>query len=180
MSKTKEPLLEELPPKKSPDHILKEEVREGLDALDRSFTRLFISAISAGLELSLSLLLIAVVRTNLGDQFPKAVSELLLANMYSFGFIVVVLGRSELFTEQTTLAILPLRAGRTDVHQSGPIVGHRLRRQHPGRHSVRVVDRHCGAGIESRGRVGIWPELPARLSTSQAGSLCSAVSWPGG
>jgi formate-nitrite transporter family protein len=90
-------------------------VREGLDALDRSFTRLFISAISAGLELGLSLLLIAIVKTNLGSEFPKAINELLLANMYSFGFIVVVLGRSELFTEQTTLAILPLRAGKTTL-----------------------------------------------------------------
>ena len=33
-------------------------------------------------------------------------SELFVANMYAVGFIIVVLGRSELFTEQTTLAVL--------------------------------------------------------------------------
>ncbi len=31
---------------------------------------------------------------------------MLVANMYAVGFIIVVLGRSELFTEQTTLAVL--------------------------------------------------------------------------
>ena len=51
-------------------------------------------------------MLIAIVRTQESLQGPGV--ELVVATMYSFGFIVVVLGRSELFTEQTTLAIMPL------------------------------------------------------------------------
>ncbi|HVX11540.1 MAG TPA: formate/nitrite transporter family protein [Pirellulales bacterium] len=109
----KQPVVTELPPKKSPGAILSDEVKEGVDALERSSSGLFVSGVSAGLELGLSLLLIAIVRTKSDGSLPPTLDALLLASMYSFGFIVVVLGRSELFTEQTTLAILPLRAGRT-------------------------------------------------------------------
>jgi formate/nitrite transporter FocA (FNT family) len=37
--------------------------------------------------------------------------------MYAVGFIFVVLGRSELFTEHTTLAVLPVLGGRATVAQ---------------------------------------------------------------
>lgn len=37
---------------------------------------------------------------------------MLVANAYTVGFILVILGRSELFTEHTTLAVLPVLDGR--------------------------------------------------------------------
>ena len=40
---------------------------------------------------------------------------MLVANMYSFGFILVVLGRSELFTEQTSLAVMPVMSNRASA-----------------------------------------------------------------
>lgn len=43
--------------------------------------------------------------------------RILVANMYSVGFIFVVLGRSELFTEQTTLAVLPVLSGKASVRE---------------------------------------------------------------
>src|SRR5205823_3719606 len=46
---------------------------------------------------------------------PRPVERLLVANLYSVGFIFVILGRSELFTEQTTLAVLPTLGGRSSV-----------------------------------------------------------------
>ncbi len=60
-------------------------------------------------------MLIAIVRTQESLQGPAL--QLVVATMYSFGFIVVVLGRSELFTEQTTLAIMPLLTGATTLFQ---------------------------------------------------------------
>jgi formate/nitrite transporter FocA (FNT family) len=42
-----------------------------------------------------------------------------VANMYSLGFVFVVLGRSELFTEHTTLAVLPILDGRASLTQLG-------------------------------------------------------------
>lgn len=50
----------------------------------------------------------AVVLSSARGIFPKPVVDILVALAYSVGFIFVVLGRSELFTEHTTLAILPV------------------------------------------------------------------------
>jgi formate/nitrite transporter FocA (FNT family) len=107
---------EELKPKKSSEQIFEQEVDEGLGALHLPAHRLFISAFGAGLELGLSLLFISIIRTLGSENSTNAVAlELLAAAASSFGFIVVVLGRSELFTEQTTLAILPLLAGKSSL-----------------------------------------------------------------
>lgn len=103
--------------KRSSGRILQHELREALDALDRSTSRLCVSGLSAGLDIGFSLLLIAVVRTQAEGVLPVPVVELLLATMYSFGFIIVVLGRSELFTEQTALSVLPLLSGHTTLYK---------------------------------------------------------------
>ncbi len=103
----------EAEPKKSSRRILRHELREAFDALERSAGRLFISGLSAGLDLGFSLFLMAIVISMAGDAAPQPWLKLLTAAMYSFGFIIVILGRSELFTEQTTLAVLPLLSGRT-------------------------------------------------------------------
>ncbi len=96
--------------------ILRHEIEEGLDALGRPAVGLFVSGLSAGLDLGFSLFLMAVMLTQVEGALPKPVAALLVANMYAVGFIFVVLGRSELFTEQTTLALLPVLE---DVPRSG-------------------------------------------------------------
>jgi formate/nitrite transporter FocA (FNT family) len=107
---------EELTPKKSSGQIFEQEVDEGLGALHLPLHRLFISAFGAGLELGISLLFISIVYSlGANGALNTPVLELLIAAASSFGFIVVVLGRSELFTEQTTLAILPLLAGKSSL-----------------------------------------------------------------
>ncbi len=102
-------------PKKPSREILQAEIEEGADALNRRVSVLFISGLSAGLDIGFSLFLMAVVRTLTDDIFSKPVTTLLVANMYAVGFLFVVLGRSELFTEQTTLAVLPVLNGRATV-----------------------------------------------------------------
>jgi hypothetical protein len=47
----------------------------------------------------------------------------LLANMYAVGFIFVILGRSELFTEHTTLAVFPVLRGDASLRQLGRLWG---------------------------------------------------------
>ena len=49
----------------------------------------------------------AVVLTHADGLAPQAGGEAAGRQLYSVGFIFVILGRSELFTEQTTLAVLP-------------------------------------------------------------------------
>jgi formate/nitrite transporter FocA (FNT family) len=102
-------------PKKASRQILQHEIDEGLDALERPVVGLFVSGLSAGLDLGFSLFLMAVAVTHADGALPRPMERLLVANLYSVGFIFVILGRSELFTEQTTLAVLPTLRGRASV-----------------------------------------------------------------
>lgn len=109
--------LSKTPPdaKKPYRQILLEEISEGKHELERPPLGLFLSAISAGLDIGFSLFLMGTMQTLVGDTLPHAITRILVANMYAVGFVFVVIGRSELFTEHTTLAILPLISGRATV-----------------------------------------------------------------
>jgi formate/nitrite transporter FocA (FNT family) len=102
-------------PKKSYREILDQQIKEEISQLERPASGLFISGLSAGLEVGFSLLLMGVMLTLVADSFSAPVVEILVANMYSIGFIFVILGRSELFTEHTTLAFLPVLNRRASL-----------------------------------------------------------------
>ncbi|HEY5462760.1 MAG TPA: formate/nitrite transporter family protein [Hanamia sp.] len=109
----KEP--EEQKPQKSQQLILKHTEEAALTQLNRTPLGLMLSGLSAGLDIGFSVLMMAVVLVLFHGVFPAPVVQFLVANMYSLGFMFVVLGRSELFTEHTTLAILPVLQGLTPV-----------------------------------------------------------------
>jgi len=106
---------DDAPSKMAASEILRHEVHEGLDAIRRPTSTLFVSALSGGLDVGFSVFLMAVVQTIAKDKLPEPIVTLLVANMYSVGFIFVVVGRSELFTEQTSLAVLPLLRGKATL-----------------------------------------------------------------
>lgn len=107
---------EEIEPKKAASEILQQEIQEGRDALERPVGGLFVSGLSAGLDIGFSLFLMAVMKTRIeSESFSPLIAEMLVANAYAVGFIFVVLGRSELFTEQTTLAVLPVLNGKASL-----------------------------------------------------------------
>jgi formate-nitrite transporter family protein len=99
------------PPQKSYQKILEQETREGLKELKRAPFGLLISSFSAGLDLSFSLLLMGVMLTMLRASASHPGAQIAVAMMYSIGFILVILGRSELFTEHTTRAVYPVLTG---------------------------------------------------------------------
>ena len=79
--------------------------REGDEELSRPAVSLWWSGVAAGLSISFSLLAQAILETHL----PNAGWRPLVASLgYSVGFLMVVLGRQQLFTENTITAILPL------------------------------------------------------------------------
>ncbi|HEX9050791.1 MAG TPA: formate/nitrite transporter family protein [Anaeromyxobacter sp.] len=81
--------------------------REGEDELARPAAALFWSAIAAGLSMGFSLVGEGILRAAL----PDAPWRPLVAKLgYSLGFLFVVLGRQQLFTENTLLVILPFLA----------------------------------------------------------------------
>ncbi len=102
-------------PIKPAQRILSHEIHTGRSEMERPTLGLLISGLSAGLDVSFSMLLIAIVRTRMGGDFSPAVVELFVALAYTLGFIFVVLGRSELFTEHTTLAVLPVLNGSKPI-----------------------------------------------------------------
>lgn len=101
--------------KRSYQEILLAQIREGLHELKRPTLGLFVSALAAGLEVSFSVLLMATLLNVVTGVVAEPVSKVLVALMYSLGFIFVILGRSELFTEHTTLAVLPVLNARASM-----------------------------------------------------------------
>ena len=79
--------------------------RDGQEELDRPNRSLMWSGIAAGIMISLSVLGEAIFRTYL----PDAPWAYLVENLgYSLGFLVVILGRMQLFTENTITTVLPV------------------------------------------------------------------------
>src|SRR3954454_2567884 len=78
---------------------------EGEDELRRPATALAWSGLAAGLSMGFSLVAQGLVQTML----PDASWRPLLSRLgYSIGFVIVVIGRQQLFTENTLTPILPL------------------------------------------------------------------------
>jgi formate/nitrite transporter FocA (FNT family) len=82
---------------------------EGEGELARSFSALWWSGLAAGLSIGLSVVSQALLATHLPDQPWKPIVEKL---GYSVGFIVVIMARQQLFTENTLTAVLPVIARR--------------------------------------------------------------------
>ena len=81
--------------------------REGEAELGRPFPALFWSGVAAGILIGASVLGEAIFRTRL----PDAGWRPLVENLgYTLGFLMVILGRMQLFTENTITTVLPFMA----------------------------------------------------------------------
>lgn len=79
--------------------------QEGVEELSRPVNSLFWSGIAAGLALSLSVYCTAFLHHALRESPLQSVLESL---GYSVGFVIVILGRLQLFTENTITVVLPV------------------------------------------------------------------------
>jgi formate/nitrite transporter FocA (FNT family) len=80
-------------------------LKEGEEELERSSSALFWSGLAAGMSMSFSLIGEGLLRAHLPNtQWRPAVVKL----GYSVGFLIVILGRQQLFTENTLTPMLPL------------------------------------------------------------------------
>lgn len=117
------PPTEEAPDQpKGPARILREEVEQGVQELERPGGGLFLSGLSAGLDIGFSLFFIATLLALFPDA-PEGMRRVLIAAAYPIGFVFVILGRSELFTEHTTLAVFPVLTGDATVGQLARLWG---------------------------------------------------------
>ncbi|MEL6550048.1 MAG: formate/nitrite transporter family protein [Pseudomonadota bacterium] len=84
--------------------------RDGEEELQRPNRSLMWSGIAAGIMISFSVVGEAVLRASL----PDAPWRYLVENLgYSLGFMLVILGRMQLFTENTITTVLPVLQKRT-------------------------------------------------------------------
>ena len=84
--------------------------REGLRELERSTGALAWSGLAAGLSMGFSFLVEGLLHSHL----PDASWRPLIAKFgYSVGFVIVILGSQQLFTENTLTPIVPLLSHRT-------------------------------------------------------------------
>jgi formate-nitrite transporter family protein len=91
--------------------IMNEQIEAGLKEHRRSNLGLFLSSLSAGLEVGFSILAIGIIYTLFHGQVSDGKMYLMMALVYPLGYIFVIIGRSELFTEHTVLATIPVLNG---------------------------------------------------------------------
>ncbi len=84
--------------------------REGDAEMERPATSLWWSGLAAGLSISFSLLAQGILRRYLPESEWR---PLLVSLGYPVGFLMVVLGRQQLFTENTVTVVLPVMADFT-------------------------------------------------------------------
>ncbi len=98
-------------------------IETGEHEIERETTGLLLSGFSAGLDIGFGPLLMAVLLTLTEGGYGDIGTELLLASAYAVGFIFVIIARSELFTEHTTLAVMPVFDNRASLGELGRLWG---------------------------------------------------------
>lgn len=87
--------------------------RDGIEELGRPVTSLVWSGLAAGLLISFSVLGMAIFRQALPDTPWRPAAE---SVGYSLGFLLVILGRMQLFTENTITTVLPFVGSPTALN----------------------------------------------------------------
>nr|WP_274324114.1 formate/nitrite transporter family protein [Halosimplex aquaticum] len=103
--------------------VLNSLIERGYHEVNRETNGLLLSGVSAGLDIGFGPLLMAVILTLSSGGYGDLGTELLLASVYSVGFMFVILGRLELFTEHTTVAVMPVIDGQASLAELGRLWG---------------------------------------------------------
>lgn len=93
---------------KSHEEILGDQISDGEETFEKTSLSLWLSSFAAGLEIGFSLLLIGVLHSFLVGKVSEATIFKLMAFVYPVGFIMIIGGKSILFTEKTALLLLPV------------------------------------------------------------------------
>ncbi len=97
------------------DDILVKQLCEGLDTYRKNRVSTFLSSFMAGLEIGFSFLLVAIIYSLFKGLVADKFIPYIAAFVYPLGFILVVMGKSVLFTEQTSLLSLPVISGKKTI-----------------------------------------------------------------
>jgi len=100
---------------KSHGEILKQQIVEGQETYDKKPVSILLSSLTAGLEIGFSYLLLCSLYGFLFGKVEEETIFKLMSLVYPIGFIMVILGQSILFTEQTSLLTLPVLNNKRTV-----------------------------------------------------------------
>ena len=93
---------------KSHGEILKQQIVDGQVTFDKNASSILLSSLTAGMEIGFTYLLMCILYSFLFGKVDEETIFKLLALVYPVGFIMVIIGQSILFTEQTSLLTLPV------------------------------------------------------------------------
>ena len=102
---------------KSYSDILSTVLHEGESMFALQNKTVFLSAIVAGLEIGFSYLLICALYFFGQDMLSNTSIYKLFSLVYPVGFIMVIVGKSALFTEQTSILVLPVLNDQRSIWQ---------------------------------------------------------------
>lgn len=88
--------------------VLRDQISDALETYDKKTSSILLSSLTAGMEIGFSYLLLASLFYFLEGKMGEDSIFKMIALVYPLGFILVVLGQSILFTEQTALLTLPV------------------------------------------------------------------------
>ncbi len=109
-SKLEHPETSEQDTAKSHGEILKQQIVDGQVMFNKSSGSILLSSLTAGLEIGFTYLLMCILYSFLFGKVDEETIFKLMALVYPVGFIMVIIGQSILFTEQTSL-LCPLGDG---------------------------------------------------------------------
>jgi len=95
--------MNEEPPRLTAHEIYEHAVQAGRDELARPVVQLAFSGLAGGFVMGLSGFGVALIRSYLGDGEP---ARLVSFALYPAGFVAVIIGRAQLFTENTLFPVL--------------------------------------------------------------------------
>lgn len=93
---------------KTHGEILRDQITDALETYDKSSSSILLSSLTAGMEIGFSYLLLCSLFFFLEGKVEEDSIFKMISLVYPLGFILVVLGQSILFTEQTALLTLPV------------------------------------------------------------------------
>ncbi|MFC7153921.1 formate/nitrite transporter family protein [Halomarina halobia] len=100
-------------------NVLERQIESAIREMRRSTGALAFSGFAAGLNVSFGALFMAVALTFSPGFESDLVKQFVLANASAVGFLLVMLGQTELFTAHTTMAWLPVFSGHADLRELG-------------------------------------------------------------
>ncbi|TQI70798.1 formate/nitrite transporter FocA (FNT family) [Gramella sp. Hel_I_59] len=171
---------------KTHGEILKEQIIEGCETYDRSKSSILLSSFTAGLEIGFSFLMLCSLFSFLEGKVAEETIFKLIAFVYPIGFILVVLGKSILFTEQTSLLALPVLNNRRSVWSLFQIWGVVILGNLAGGMLIALTVSWLGSGLnlfeaEVIAKIGEhfvdYDILTIFLSAIMAGWLMGLLSW---